>query len=69
MSGPTTVGALIKRMRKTLGHLSARDRETMLEACEALLEMSTRLYEAEHPKVPPPVPFALRHDSCEEGGS
>lgn len=45
---PTTTGALFARMRKTLGHLSRRDRETMLIAIDALLELTTRLHEATH---------------------
>ena len=45
---PTTVGRVVKRMRGILGHLSTRDREIVLEGCEAIVELSQRLFEATH---------------------
>lgn len=50
---PTTTGALLARMRKTLGHLGAKDRDTMLTAIDALLELSTRLHAATHVELKP----------------
>lgn len=43
---PATVGHVVKRMRRLLGHLGKHDRETVLEWIEAILELSTRLHEA-----------------------
>lgn len=45
---PTTVGALVTRMRRMAGHLGNRDKRTMLDAVEAILELNERAYKAEH---------------------
>jgi hypothetical protein len=44
-----TVGDLLLRLRRTLGHLGTRDRRTVLEAISAIEELTTRLYAATHP--------------------
>lgn len=46
-----TVGQLIARMRRMLGHLGPRDRQTVTDGVEAILELSTRLHEATHQAV------------------
>lgn len=46
-----TVGQLIARMRRMLGHLGAHDRQIVLEAIEAILEVSQRLYDAIHVQI------------------
>lgn len=40
---PTTVGALVKKLREMTGHLVRRDRETVTAAVDAILELSARL--------------------------
>lgn len=49
---PLMVGELIRRLRRMLGHLSAKDRQTVLNAIGGLEELATRLYNAEHPTPP-----------------
>lgn len=44
---PLKVGELIHRMRRMVGHLGARDRQTVLDAIGGLEELATRLYKAE----------------------
>jgi len=45
---PTTTGQLIARLRASLGHLGSRDRDVVLTAIDALLELSQRLHDATH---------------------
>lgn len=49
---PTTVGALLRKLRRMLGHLGTRDRETVLEAIDAIFELTERLHAATHPAEP-----------------
>lgn len=42
----TDLKTLDKRLRAMLGHLGRRDRDVILEACEALLELANRLHTA-----------------------
>lgn len=44
---PTTVGALVARLRKMLGHTGKRDKQTVFAAIEAILELSERNAELE----------------------
>lgn len=46
-----TVGDLLTRLRRTLGHLGTRDRRTVLEAISAIEELTTRLYVATRPSA------------------
>lgn len=46
MSGPTTVGGLEARLRGMLGHAGKRERQTILDAIEAIHELATRLEKA-----------------------
>lgn len=50
---PSTVGTVIKRLRRMLGHVGKQDREAVLEAIEAITELSTRLFDATHVEKKP----------------
>lgn len=56
---PATVGHVITRMRRLIGHLGKHDRETVVEAVEAILELSTRLHEATHAATKPSSTLVL----------
>lgn len=48
--GRDTVGGVIVRLRKMLGHVGKKDRATVTEAIGAIEELATRLYEATQPQ-------------------
>lgn len=50
---PITVGALIVRMRRMLGHLGARDRQTVCDAIGGLEELANRLHKASQAATTP----------------
>src|SRR4051794_13611243 len=52
----TTVGEVVKRLRRILGHLSAKDRAIVLEGVDAISELSAKLFEATHVPFCPPTP-------------
>ena len=61
---PTTVGVLEQRLRKMLGRVGKKDRQTVLDAVEAIHELAARLHmaiEADHVhlEVNPLAPHGL----------
>lgn len=46
----TSVGQIVARLRRMLGHASKRDRETLTLAIDGLEELAARLFDVTHAK-------------------
>ena len=58
-----TVGALVKKLRKMHGHLSAKDKTVAVECIGALTDLAVQLHNATHVEtrqVPRPPRFEIR---------
>ncbi len=58
-----TVAGLIRKLRKMHGHLSARDRETLVETIEALTDLSIQLWELKGRPVPATALRAVKEET------
>lgn len=48
--GQVSIGDLIKKLRRELGHMPNKQKTLTLEAIAALTQLSLRLYQAEQPR-------------------